>query len=146
MSGAGDDRWRSGRGYDQNHQRHSTGGPPRSMQGRSGNHYGQGQNMNSNAWGSRPGEAGAPTQEQHIPVSGFNGSESKDALRRVYQASGPGESKPAVYKATGKDANNARSSGPWASKPNTMVNGKDFFLELRKQVSASHQGTAVPGG
>jgi hypothetical protein len=29
---------------------------------------------------------------------------------------------------------------------NTMANGKDFFLELRKQVTALRQGATVPGG
>ncbi|KAL1850567.1 hypothetical protein Plec18170_006852 [Paecilomyces lecythidis] len=108
--------------------------------GPQGGHRG-GHGANSpNAWGAQQVPSGPP-QEQHIPVRGFNAAESKGALRR-----GPGEPKPTVYKPTGKEVNNNRASGPWGSKPNTMANGKDFFLELRKQVSALQQGGNVAGG
>ncbi|KAL1999079.1 hypothetical protein VTN02DRAFT_5078 [Thermoascus thermophilus] len=142
MSGPGDDRWRGSRPYDYNRQsvqRHSAG--PRSMGSQGGARGGHGANL-PNAWGGpREQVPAGPPQEQHIPVRGFNAAESKGALRR-----GPGESKPVVYKPTGKEVNNNRASGPWASKPNTMANGKDFFLELRKQVSALQQGGGVAGG
>ncbi|GAB1215671.1 hypothetical protein ATERTT37_004863 [Aspergillus terreus] len=55
------------------------------------------------------------------------------------------EQKPFFYRPGGKDANN-RAGGPWGSKPNNMANGKDFFLELRKQVTALRQGGNVAGG
>lgn len=32
------------------------------------------------------------------------------------------------------------------SPANTMANGKDFFVELRKQVTALRQGGNIPGG
>ncbi|EER29440.1 hypothetical protein D8B26_004017 [Coccidioides posadasii str. Silveira] len=147
MSGAGDDRWRGGRGYDPNRpagqRHHSAGFRDRSMGGHQQDRHGQrgqGNIMNAgNAWGG-------PAQEPHIPVRGFNGAELKDALRKGYEPAGPGEPQPMAYKSNGKDANNIRSSGPWASKPNTMVNGKDFFLELRKQISGLQQSGNVPGG
>lgn len=31
-------------------------------------------------------------------------------------------------------------------KANSMANGKDFFLELRKQVAVLQQGDSIPGG
>ncbi|KAL4888346.1 hypothetical protein BDV59DRAFT_139764 [Aspergillus ambiguus] len=131
MSGHGDDRWRGGR-YDQNRQKHSS---PRTMSAHEGSRGGQG------AWGdSREQSSPGPAQEQHVPVQGFNAAESKAALKR-----GPGEQKPFFYRPGGKDANN-RSGGPWGSKPNNMANGKDFFLELRKQVTALRQGGNVAGG
>ncbi|KAJ9192333.1 hypothetical protein DTO164E3_213 [Paecilomyces variotii] len=140
MSGPGDDRWRGGRPYDPNrpNQRHSTPGP-RDRTGPQGGHRGAHGANSPNAWGAQQVPSGPP-QEQHIPVRGFNAAESKGALRR-----GPGEPKPTAYKPTGKEVNN-RASGPWGSKPNTMANGKDFFLELRKQVSALQQGGNVAGG
>lgn len=95
-----------------------------------------------NAWSdSRDQSPAGPVQEQHVPVRGFNATEAKTALKR-----GPNEPRPTAYKPTGKDVNNNRSSGPWGAKPNNMANGKDFFLELRKQVTTLRQGGNVPGG
>ena len=69
--------------------------------------------------------------------------------------------KPMVYKPTGNDTANTKS-GPWAAKrelfnsqlfkalltgiANTMGNGRDFFLELRKQMTAVQQGKGPSGG
>ncbi|OAX81362.1 hypothetical protein ACJ72_04293 [Emergomyces africanus] len=144
MSGVGDDRWRGGRGFDQNRQpgqRHQGGSlRDRPMGGHQQDrqpHRGYGNNANAtNSW-SPP--HGGPPQEQHIPVKSFNAAESKGALKQGFQSAG--SRAPFVYKPTGKEANNSRTaSGPWGSRPNCMVNGKDFFLELRKQVSALRQG------
>ncbi|KAL1982665.1 hypothetical protein VTN96DRAFT_1035 [Rasamsonia emersonii] len=143
MSGPGDDRWRGGRPYEQNRQpaqRNPALG--RTMGSQGGSRGGHSSNP-SNAWGG-PREQqvpAGPPQEQHVPVRGFNATESKNALKRD-----PSEPKPAIYKPTTKEPTNSRASGPWASKPNTMANGKDFFLELRKQVSALQQGGSIPGG
>ncbi|GLI79098.1 hypothetical protein PoHVEF18_007423 [Penicillium ochrochloron] len=57
--------------------------------------------------------------------------EAKNVLKK-----GPHEPKALLYKPAGKDSNNQRSGGPWGSKSNTMANGKDFFIELRKQVAS----------
>ncbi|PGH17140.1 hypothetical protein AJ79_01278 [Helicocarpus griseus UAMH5409] len=149
MSGAGDDRWRGGRGFDQNRQsgqRHQGGSMrDRSMGGHQQDrhaHRGYGNNHAANSWGP---PHGGPPQEQHIPVRSFNAAESKDTLRQGFQS--VGLRAPFVYKPTGKEASNNRASGPWGSRPNCMVNGKDFFLELRKQVSALQQaGNNTAGG
>ncbi|KAL1992383.1 hypothetical protein VTN49DRAFT_4415 [Thermomyces lanuginosus] len=102
----------------------------------------------SNAWtGSAPRDHGTttgPVQEQHVPVRGFNAAEAKNALRN-----GPTQSTPVRYQPSGpppRDGTANRASGPWAAKPNTMANGRDFFLELRKQVTALQNGGNVPGG
>ncbi|KAK9643630.1 hypothetical protein V6Z96_008333 [Aspergillus fumigatus] len=42
--------------------------------------------------------------------------------------------------------NTSEFSAANAYAANTMANGKDFFLELRKQVTALRQGATVPGG
>ncbi|KAL4782672.1 hypothetical protein BJX76DRAFT_332202 [Aspergillus varians] len=139
MSGAADDRWRGGRAYDQNRQpgqRHSN---PRTMSAQGGPRGGQ-QSTNASNHTSWADEVSALDQEQHVPVGGFNSAEARAALRK-----GPGAPRPYFYKPQGKDANN-RASGPWGAKPNTTANGKDFFLELRKQVTALRQGENVPGG
>ncbi|KAK2800463.1 hypothetical protein FQN50_008138 [Emmonsiellopsis sp. PD_5] len=128
MSG-GDDRWRGGRGYDQNRQsgqRHQGGSlRDRSMGGHQQDrhgHRGHGNHMNAaNSWGS---PHGGPPQEQHIPVKSFNAAESRDALKQGYQ--NVGVRGPLVYKPTGKEANNARSSGPWGSK-------RTFYPPIRAQ-------------
>ncbi|GIC93510.1 uncharacterized protein Aud_009998 [Aspergillus udagawae] len=135
MSGPGEERWRGGRPYDQNRQSGQRHSNSRNMGAHSGNRGGQ----SSAPWtDSREPLATGPSQEQHVPVRGFNAAELKAALRR--------EPKPFFYRPSGKDANNNRASGPWGTKPNTMANGKDFFLELRKQVTALRQGATVPGG
>ncbi|KAJ5100249.1 hypothetical protein N7456_006301 [Penicillium angulare] len=124
MSGSGDNRWRGpGR---QSSQRHAGNG----NRDRTGGHGGA---QGGNASWSGPSQA----QEQHVPVRGFNAAEAKNVLRR--------ETKPTLYKPTGKDANQ-RSGGPWGAKSNTMANGKDFFIELRKQVAALQKGGPPVGG
>ncbi|KAL3437112.1 hypothetical protein BDV09DRAFT_30214 [Aspergillus tetrazonus] len=140
MSGAADDRssWRGGRAFDQNRQSGQRQPNPRTMSAHGGSRGGQqSSNTSHTSWAD---EVTAASQDQHTPVGGFNAAEAKTALRRA-----PGAPKPYFYKAQGKDANN-RASGPWGSKPNTMASGKDFFLELRKQVTALRQGGSVAGG
>ncbi|KAL4916510.1 hypothetical protein BDW62DRAFT_186164 [Aspergillus aurantiobrunneus] len=135
MSGAADDRWRGGRAFDQNRQSGQRHSNPRAMSAPRGGQ--QSSSVSNNSWAD---EVSALDQEQHIPVGGFNAADAKAALRR-----GPGAPRSYIYKGQGKDAGN-RASGPWGSKPNTMANGKDFFLELRKQVTALRQGGNVAGG
>ncbi|PGH18945.1 hypothetical protein AJ80_04272 [Polytolypa hystricis UAMH7299] len=172
MSGTGDDRWRGGRGYDHHRQSGPRGGGFRDrqmgghQQDRHGNNRGQGAHMNSAGSWSQPPMG--PPQEQHVPVRGFNTAEAKDALKKGYQAATSGgisyylpnlpsfrrsslfntdTGPPAiVYKPVAKDSNSVRPSGPWGSKPNSMINGKDFFLELRKQIAALQNGGNVAGG
>ncbi|KAK2731647.1 hypothetical protein FQN57_003188 [Myotisia sp. PD_48] len=153
MSGVSEDRWRGGRGgYDHNRssgQRHHSGGyRDRHGQRNHGNnnntathnHNNSHNNNNVNASPGWSGPSGGPARETHIPVRGFNATELKAALRQGYQKGGPNEPQPMVYRPTGKTGSPVRASGPWASKPNTMGNGRDFFLELRKQLSAFHLG------
>ncbi|BCS28719.1 uncharacterized protein APUU_70289S [Aspergillus puulaauensis] len=137
MSGAADDRWRGGRAFDQNRQSGQRQSNPRAMSAHGGPRGGQ---QSSNAPSTSWADEVSDLQEQHVPVGGFNAAEAKAALRRA-----PGAPRPYFYKPQGKDANN-RASGPWGSKPNTMANGKDFFLELRKQVTSLRQGENVAGG
>ncbi|PLN79323.1 hypothetical protein BDW42DRAFT_173190 [Aspergillus taichungensis] len=140
MSGMGEERWRGGRQYDQNRhhgqQKHSLN---RTMSAHSNARGGQGYNNASNNWGDSRDLSAGLSPDQHVPVRGFNATESKTALKK-----NPGGPRPFFYK-LGKDAGN-RPSGPWGSKPNTMANGKDFFLELRKQMTTLQQGGNTAGG
>ncbi|OOO13408.1 hypothetical protein OAory_01011570 [Aspergillus oryzae] len=120
-------------------------------------HSGSRSGQNQNNWGeSRDQLSTGPAQEQHVPVRGFNAAEAKAALKRnsrgtlfcdvqtpIGSLTVLIEPKPFFYKPGGKDTNR---SGPWGSKPNTMANGKDFFLELRKQITNLRQGDNVAGG
>ncbi|KAL2825323.1 hypothetical protein BDW59DRAFT_146422 [Aspergillus cavernicola] len=138
MSGAPDDRWRGGQQHRQPGQRQPN---PRAMSAHGGPRGGQqNPNASNNNWGESQEQSTGLGQEQHIPVGGFNAAEAKAALKKA-----PGAPKSFVYKLQGKDANN-RGGGPWGSKANTMANGKDFFVELRKQVSALRKGGVVAGG
>ncbi|KAJ5317348.1 hypothetical protein N7508_001856 [Penicillium antarcticum] len=125
MSGPGENRWR--------------GGPSRQSSQRNGGNRdktgGQGGARDANAaW-----NASSAPQEQHVPVRGFNAAEAKNVLKR-----GPKESKPNQYKPTTKDAPN-RASGAWGTKPHLMANGKDFFVELRKQITSLQRGPPIGG-
>ncbi|KAK4983317.1 hypothetical protein LTR66_006079 [Elasticomyces elasticus] len=53
----------------------------------------------------------------------FNTVEVKEFLKR--------DGKPKVYKV----ADNSPSANPWGSKLHQMANGKDFFVELSKQIT-----------
>ena len=90
-----------------------------------------------------------------MPVNEFNAQEVKEGLKAI------SEPKPAIYKPTEK-VQNTRAAGPWGSKraclfvgavimltnpANMTANGKDFFLELRKQMTAlQHGGGMTLGG
>ncbi|KAL2866185.1 uncharacterized protein BJX67DRAFT_382002 [Aspergillus lucknowensis] len=138
MSGHTDDRWHGSRTYEQNRQSGQRHSNPRAMSAHSGPRGGQ-QNATtpSNNWGDSREQLSGPNQEPHVPVGGFNAAEAKAALKKA--------PKPFFYKLQGKDSSKG-AGGPWGSKPNTMANGKDFFVELRKQVSALRQGGTVAGG
>ncbi|MCJ1469367.1 hypothetical protein MMC07_008000 [Pseudocyphellaria aurata] len=88
-----------------------------------------------------------PPQEQHVPVRAFNSLEVRDTLKTGYTSVGSEHMKSVKYKASAPQPKNMKpSGGPWASRPNTMANGKDFFVELRKQISALQQGGERAGG
>ncbi|KKY19892.1 hypothetical protein UCDDS831_g05177 [Diplodia seriata] len=95
----------------------------------------------ANRQSAPPAAAQQGYQEQaHRPVNGFNSKETKDALRKWYQdasAAGP-DGKSPLYKPQGDVG--ARNASPWGSKPNTMANGQDFWVQLRKQMSALESG------
>ncbi|EKV11842.1 hypothetical protein PDIG_35210 [Penicillium digitatum PHI26] len=142
MSGSSDNRWR--------------GGPSRQASQRNSNSRdksgGQGSARDNNgAWG-----ASNPPQEQHVPVRGFNNAEVKNVLKET-KLSMP-------YKSQSKDGPAQRSTA-WGSKgtvflrsphalehiitiftAQNMANGKDFFLELRKQVASLQRSGPPVGG
>ncbi|KAL8848443.1 MAG: hypothetical protein Q9221_006550 [Calogaya cf. arnoldii] len=80
--------------------------------------------MSGNAWANndrsnREAPPQGPAQEQHVPVNGFNAQEARDTLRTGTTEQG---------------------------LANTMGNGKDFFLELRKQLSSMQQPSLERAG
>ncbi|OQD65657.1 hypothetical protein PENPOL_c005G03086 [Penicillium polonicum] len=127
MSGSSDNRWR--------------GGPSRQASQRNSNNRdktgGQGSARDNNAaWG-----ASNPPQEQHVPVRGFNATEVKNGLKAE-----PLEAKLSTpYKSHSKDGPTQRSTA-WGPKAQNMANGKDFFLELRKQVASLQRSGPPVGG
>ncbi|KAJ5794535.1 hypothetical protein N7457_001134 [Penicillium paradoxum] len=133
MSGSSENRWR--------------GGPSRQASQRNSNNRdktgGQASARDNNAAWS----ASNPPQEQHVPVRGFNTAEVKNILKK-----GSAEGKSTLYKPISKDGpkdgskdgSNQRSAA-WGPKAQNMANGRDFFLELRKQIAAL-QRTGPPVG
>ncbi|KGO75789.1 hypothetical protein PITC_033730 [Penicillium italicum] len=127
MSGSSDNRWR--------------GGPSRQASQRNSNNRdkagGQGSTRDNNAAWS----ASNPPQEQHVPVRGFNTAEVKNILK-----AGPHETKLSTpYKSISKDGPTQRSTA-WGPKAQNMANGKDFFLELRKQIASLQRSGPPVGG
>ncbi|MCJ1225590.1 hypothetical protein MMC12_002239 [Toensbergia leucococca] len=158
MSGTGEERWRTARGQPNrqpsqpqahnNSREHSSGSQ---VQGRQASGSQGLTAMPGNAWttnerGNRDGAQHGPPHEQHISVRGFNAQETRDVLKKAFVSVSSEDGKSLSYRATGGPTNYAKSGGPWASKPNTMGNGKDFFLELRKQLSTLQQSGERAGG
>ncbi|KAL8839702.1 MAG: hypothetical protein Q9176_004309 [Flavoplaca citrina] len=104
--------------------------------------------MSGNAWANNSDRANqdvpsrGPVLDQHVPVNDFNAQEARDMLRI---ACGPSNKKETNFRASNQ-TQGPKSGGPWAPKPNTMGNGKDFFLELRKQLSSNQQPSSERAG
>ncbi|KAJ5958980.1 uncharacterized protein N7479_006130 [Penicillium vulpinum] len=127
MSGSSDNRWR--------------GGPSRQASQRNSNNRdktaGQGNTRDNNAAWS----ASNPPQEPHVPVRGFNSTEVKNVMKP-----GPDEMNSTTpYKSHSKDGPTQRSTA-WGPKAQNMANGKDFFLELRKQIASLQRSGPSVGG
>lgn len=89
-------------------------------------------------------------------MNNYNAQEVEEALK-------PTPDMKDTYKLASSSVDTSKARGPWATKrnmsvslnfakltlqsANTMSNGKDFFLELRKQISAARQsGGSTLGG
>ncbi|KAL9107609.1 MAG: hypothetical protein Q9227_007512 [Pyrenula ochraceoflavens] len=143
----GQTSWRGGKGGSA--QRRQNSGPKDrngSQQDRRDNRL---QGQNKDGLPSKPQEkvARAPValpQELHTPVNDYNAREVEESMQKGSANKGT------IYKLSTSPTDNTKTrntGGPWASKPNTMSNGKDFFLELRKQVTAArNSGGSTLGG
>lgn len=102
--------------------------------------------MSNNAWASN----GRDRQQRYTPppegppTLSFNSQEVRDCLKNAIKNLTLEEVKASKYQPGG--ANNARSGAAWASNAKNMSNGKDFYVELRKQVTALQQGGERAGG
>ncbi|CAF9933262.1 MAG: hypothetical protein HETSPECPRED_008579 [Heterodermia speciosa] len=160
MSGASDERWRPARGQQMPPQNPSRQNNPQQRPNVS-RERGGGAWQNNDRGAKEPSPYGP--QEQFPSAKGFNAQEIRDALKQAYNGGGSEDDKPLKYKAPAGQANAAKQGGPWGAKrtisrktvevrsmltyaANTMAGGKDFFLELRKQVSTLQQGTERAGG
>ncbi|KAI9724788.1 MAG: hypothetical protein M1812_000064 [Candelaria pacifica] len=159
---AGEDRWRTQRGQQQqtqqnrqqqqqqrstpSHERAAGGAShqPQTSQNRQASGSQGMSAVSGNAWngGDRANRGTPPSlgmaEDQHIPIRQFNAQETREVLKRAYVDAIGSESKPIIYKEP-MPAGNAKPGGPWASKPNNMASGQDFFVQLRKQVTALQQ-------
>jgi len=158
MSGAVEERWR-GRAQQNarnppNQQQRRGGSRERpsaggyQTQGRQGSGNQGPATIQGNVWAgersNRLQNSGAMPEEQHVSVRGFNGRETRDALRKGFQdAINAADSKPVVYKVSGGESNSARTTGPWVPKSKTMANGQDFFVQLRKGMASLQQGAGT---
>jgi len=72
-------------------------------------------------------------------MAGFNRGAVEVMLKQGYDSKAP------LYKPEAK-SQITKAESPWGVKPGTMANGKDFFLELRKQVTALQQSGGTSQG
>ncbi|EXJ78217.1 hypothetical protein A1O3_09378 [Capronia epimyces CBS 606.96] len=87
-----------------------------------------------------PASQNTPPPEQHVATAGFNSDAVEAILQQGYDAKAP------LYKPETK-TQTAKPESPWGLKPGAMANGKDFWLDLRKQVAALQQtGGTSQGG
>ncbi|MCJ1249081.1 hypothetical protein MMC30_006303 [Trapelia coarctata] len=117
------------------------------------------------AWGGNErgwteGQKSPP--EQQPAAATFKAQETREFLKRgIYKrpyryeqiglifglsAGYNGEGMKALrYKAPSGQAATKTGGSPWASRPNTMGSGKEFFLEFRKQISVLQQSERAGG-
>ncbi|KAF6230106.1 hypothetical protein HO133_004445 [Letharia lupina] len=102
--------------------------------------------MSNNAWASngRDRQHSYNPPSEGPPTPSFNSQEVRDCLKNAIKNLTSEEVKASKYQPGA--ANNTRSGQAWASNPKNMSNGKDFYVELRKQVTAMQQGGERAGG
>ncbi|KAJ9647711.1 hypothetical protein H2204_000341 [Knufia peltigerae] len=126
-----------------NQQRQSGGsrdGTPGASQGRRGGRGGSSVNRSAGSMqnGSVSHTASTPTDD-HNPMNGYNSGAVEATLRQGYDA------KALLYKPDAK-APATKPESPWGAKPGAMAGGKDFWLELRKQIAALQQSGGTSRG
>ncbi|KAI5801196.1 hypothetical protein EDC01DRAFT_510851 [Geopyxis carbonaria] len=143
-------RWRTQGQNQQRPQGQRRNGP---RDGYSGQGYSSNQgnsNANNGAWGARNNNGMNHHQQQqhqqqsnngpvetHIPVNGFNSRELEEMLNRGYEANmnayraAPESEKPVLYKSSDQGWSTPKG-GAWGTKVNTMANGANFLVQLKK--------------
>ncbi|OAL25207.1 hypothetical protein AYO22_05084 [Fonsecaea multimorphosa] len=80
-----------------------------------------------------------PPPDDHVPIAGFNADVVEATLKRGYEVKAP------LYKLDTK-SQAATPASPWGAKPGAMASGKDFWLDLRRQVGALQQTGGISQG
>ncbi|EXJ88433.1 hypothetical protein A1O1_05363 [Capronia coronata CBS 617.96] len=126
-----------------NPQRQSTGpraGTPNASQARRGAKAGSNMNRSIDSVHNGSARQATPPPEQHVAMAGFNSDAVEAVLRQGLDTKAP------VYKPE-TTPQTTKPESPWGLKPGAMANGKDFWLDLRKQVAALQQtGGTSQGG
>ncbi|KAL2444554.1 hypothetical protein ABEF95_017051 [Exophiala dermatitidis] len=94
----------------------------------------------SAAAGQPTGNIVPSSEEQYTPTAGFNYDAVDAALKQGYDLRAP------LYKPEPNVAQTTKPETPWGLKPGSMANGKDFWLDLRKQVAALQQSGGTSQG
>ncbi|KIW17094.1 hypothetical protein PV08_04285 [Exophiala spinifera] len=120
----------------------SRDGTPGATQGRRGGRGG-GSTLNRSSDGMQNGSsshtAASTPSDDHVPMTGYNSGAVEAMLKQGYDARAP------LYKPEAKTPA-TKPESPWGAKPGAMVGGKDFWLELRKQVAALQQSGGTSRG
>jgi len=80
-----------------------------------------------------------PPPDDHAPTAGYNSGAVEAMLKQGY------DGKATLYKPDAK-AQTSNPQSPWGVKPGAMASGKDFWLELRRQVAALQQTGGISQG
>ncbi|KAK4938615.1 hypothetical protein LTR10_020966 [Elasticomyces elasticus] len=115
-------------------------GTPNSNQSKRGGKSSSNVNRSADNTSNGPSsQTSVPPPDDHVPIAGFNAEAVEAMLKQGYATKAP------LYKQDSKPQT-AKSDGPWGAKPGAMANGKDFWLDLRKQVAALQQSGGTSRG
>merc|ERR1711939_880391 len=126
-----------------NQQRQSGGsrdGTPGPSQSRRGGKAGSSMHRNTDAAqnGSSSQSMISPPND-HVRTTGYNSDAVEALLKQGYEARAP------LYRPEVK-SQGTKAESPWGVKPGAMASGKDFWIDLRKQVAALQQSGGTSRG
>ncbi|KEF63762.1 uncharacterized protein A1O9_01740 [Exophiala aquamarina CBS 119918] len=119
----------------------SRDGTPGAGQSKRGGKTGPGVNRSADT-GAQNGPAtlsALPSSDEHVPLAGFNPDAVDAALKQGFESKAP------LFKPEAKPQT-TKTESPWGVKAGAMTSGKDFWLDLRKQVFALQQSGGTSQG
>ncbi|KAK7900718.1 hypothetical protein LTR67_003002 [Exophiala xenobiotica] len=109
-------------------------------QSRKGGKAGSSMNRNTDAAQNGSSTLTMIPPNDHVPMAGYNSDAVEAMLKQGYEARAP------LYRPEVKSQGTTKAESPWGTKPGAMASGKDFWIDLRKQVAALQQSGGTSRG